>query len=79
MKNKLIDLNNHLFAELERLNDEDLTGEDLENEVRRAEAITKVSTQIIQNANLNLKAVEIRLEYGKSSLIDKVIGLEAGE
>lgn len=43
MKNKLIDLNNHLFAQLERLSDEDLTKEQIEQEVRRTEAVVSVS------------------------------------
>ena len=56
MKNKLSDLNNHLFAELERLGDEDFTEEQLKAEVVRAEAITSIAEQIISNANLALKA-----------------------
>ena len=56
MKNKLTDLNNHLFAELERLSDEDLQGEELTAEINRAKAITGVASQIIANGTLALKA-----------------------
>lgn len=49
MKNTLGDLNNHLFAELERLSDEELKGNDLVEEMNRARTITEVSTQIISN------------------------------
>lgn len=56
MKNKLSDLNNHLFAEIERLGDEELIGEDLEKEIERAKAITGIATQIIANGSLALKA-----------------------
>jgi len=62
MNNKLSDLNNHLFAELERLSDEELTGEELETEINRAKAITSVSAQIIQNGALALKAEEFKAE-----------------
>lgn len=64
MKNKLIDLNNHLFAQIERLSDEDLTPEELERERQRTEAIVRVSEQIIANASLAVKAAELVAEYG---------------
>lgn len=56
MKNKLTDLNNHLFAQLERLGDESLTGEQLKDEISRSKAITSVSGQIVNNARLALDA-----------------------
>lgn len=67
MKNKLTDLNNHLFAELERLSDEELTGEELNEEINRAKAITQISTQIIQNGALALKAEQFKYEIGEEN------------
>ncbi len=60
MKNKLKDLNDHLFAQLERLSDEDLEGEKLEEEIRRAEAVCDISGQIIANGALVLKAQQFK-------------------
>ncbi|KAA3642119.1 MAG: hypothetical protein DWP95_05660 [Proteobacteria bacterium] len=59
MKNTLHDLNNHLFAALERLNDEDLTPEQVEQEIKRSHASAKVGQSIIANANLQLKAEQM--------------------
>lgn len=56
VRNTLGDLNNHLFAELERLNDEELTGEELEEEINRAKAMSVVATKVINNGELVLRA-----------------------
>ena len=64
MKNRLSDLNNHLFAQLERLGDEDLTDEQILREVQRAEAIVAVSDQISRVAGLQLKAADMIANYG---------------
>lgn len=64
MKNRLSDLNNHLFAQLERLSDENLTAEQIEQEVRRTDAIVHVSEQIVRNADIQLKAVTILANHG---------------
>lgn len=59
MKNTLKDLNNHLFAQLERLGEEDLKGDQLQEEINRAKAITTVAAQIIANGALVLEARKI--------------------
>lgn len=59
MQNTLGDLNNHLFAQLERLGDEELVGDKLVEEIRRAEAVTDVAAQIISNGTLVLKAKQV--------------------
>lgn len=64
MKNKLIDLNNHLFAQMERLNDEDLTPEQLEIETNRAKAMVDVSSQITTISAQQLRAVEVVAKHG---------------
>lgn len=63
MKNKLSDLNNHLFAQLERLGDEELKGEALTEEIHRAKVIANVAQQIINTGNLVLNAIKTKEEY----------------
>lgn len=50
MKNKIDDLRNHLFAQLERLGDETIKGDDLKEEIQRAKAVSEVSAQIVDTA-----------------------------
>ena len=74
MKNKLIDLNNHLFAQMERLSDEDLKGDELKEEVGRAKSVSNVAAQIINNANLALKA-QVAINDGLIKAAPKMLGV----
>ena len=62
MRNTLTDLNNHLFAQLERLSDEDLKGEELKEELQRSNAVSKVAQNIINNGSLVLQAQKFKDE-----------------
>lgn len=55
-RNTLIDLNNHLFEQLERVNDDGIVGEKLQEELSRTKAMADLSKQIIDNARLALEA-----------------------
>lgn len=55
-KQSLGDLNGYLFEQLERLNDPELTEEELSQELQRAKAVTGVASQIVANAQVVLKA-----------------------
>lgn len=69
MKNTLGDLNNHLFMQLERLSEEDLQGEKLQEEIERAKAVKEIASQIISNANLVLRVEEFKAEtLGRSKV-----------
>lgn len=63
-KNKLTDLNNHLFAQLERLGEDNLTTEDIEREMKRTESIVQLSEQIIDNAQVSLAAAKLIADKG---------------
>ncbi len=56
MRNKLTDLNDYLFEELENLMDKDLTQDELDREIKTAKQVVSVSQTIINNANLLLQA-----------------------
>lgn len=65
MKNTLEDLNNYLFESIERLNDDGMTEEQLDREIKRSEAVQKVAKTIIDNGTLALQAKKHLDEYGQ--------------
>jgi hypothetical protein len=67
MKNKLSDLNDHLFAQMERLSDEDLAGEKLSQEIDRSKAVSSIAKDIVGNARLVLDAQKSAWEWNKTA------------
>jgi len=55
MKNRMLDLREHLFVQMERLNDEKLNGKKLLNEIKRSQALTYLAREIIASSGLVLK------------------------
>lgn len=70
MKNTLSDLNNYLFESLERLNDDELSEEQLDKEIKRSEAVQKVAKTIIDNGSLALQAKKHLDEYGQGDKVE---------
>ncbi len=63
MKNKLSNLNDHLFEQLERLNDSKLVGEKLTVEIDRTKAMKSIAQEIIAIGRL---ALDAQKELGNS-------------
>lgn len=63
MSGSLADLNAHLFAQLERLDVENLTPEQIEAEVARTDAIVKVADKITENSKVALAAAKLYAEH----------------
>lgn len=81
MKNKLTDLNNYLFEQIEKLNDEDLTEEQFTQQIAKAEAISKIAKTITETAALQLDAIKIAAENGivQSKAFLPLLGVENGK
>lgn len=56
MKTSIKDLNEHLFAQLERLNDESTAPENMKQEIEKAKAMSNVARVISDNMKLVLEA-----------------------
>lgn len=70
--NKIIDLNNHLFEQLERLLDAEDEAE-IEREVKRSKAINNIATCITTNAAIALKAQKHINEYGGKNELPEML------
>ena len=64
MKNTFADLHNHLMARIEALGDEDLDGEELDAEIRRARATSAIAARAIHNGRLMLDAQRQAYDMG---------------
>ncbi|WP_373711784.1 hypothetical protein [Jeotgalibaca porci] len=80
VRNTSADLNNHLFEQLERLNDDEINGEDLKEEIGRSKAMADISRMIIDNAKLSLDAKKIKAQFtGKVELDSEFLAIESDE
>jgi len=74
MKNKAIDVHEHLMVQLERLNELDPKEsgfkEELDHEIRRSEAMTKVAMTIVANGRMVIDAFKMAKETGLPMLPD---------
>ena len=61
-------LNDHLFAQLDRLSNPELPDEELKHEVTRTDAMDIIAKSAISNAALALKAEEMKVEYGRTNM-----------
>lgn len=64
MKNKLTDLNDYLFEQIERINDDSLNEEELSKGIKKAEAIQGIAETIIKNGELQFKAAMKAADLG---------------
>ena len=64
MKNNLSDLNNHLFSMLEMIEDDEMTDKRLEKELKKAQAICSISSQILKVASVQVSAIKTAEQCG---------------
>ena len=67
MKNTLSDLNNILFEQLERLQDDEALKDEasFDREIKRSKETSKLSAQIINSGALSLRACQYASEYNE--------------
>ncbi len=82
MRNKIIDLHNALFAELEALQDEDsfkdengnIDNTKVEIAIKRADAVNSIAGRIAELTRLQLDAVRVADNMGMSIQLPETLG-----
>lgn len=68
-------LSGHLFDQLERMNDDSLTAEQIEDEFKRSQAMVGISKTIVDTAKVALEGEKFKKELGyKSETLPPMIG-----
>lgn len=75
VRNKLSDLTNTLFAQLETLDDRELSSEELKMELNRSKQMVAISSQILQAGQLALDTEKFKDKVGE---VDAPIALLEG-
>lgn len=76
-RNKLSDLRDHMFAALERLDDEQLTTEQIKNEIEKAKSIAMVGSVIINSAKVEIDYLKATgMIDTTSDLFKSVVGVK---
>ena len=57
-RNKINDLRDHLFSALERLDNDELTMEELNKEIEKAQAVAQIGSVIIQSAKIEIDYIK---------------------
>lgn len=57
-RNKINDLRDHLFAALERLDNDELSAEELQKELDKAEAVAQIGNVIINSAKIEVEFIK---------------------
>lgn len=64
MKATLKNLNDILFEQIERLNDDDLKGDALDEQLKKTKLINASASAIIENSKLLFEAAKYKSEFG---------------
>ena len=76
-RNKLSDLRDHMFAALERLEDEELTTDQIKNEIENAKSIAMVGSVIINSAKIEIDYLKATgMIDTTSDLFKSVVGVK---
>jgi hypothetical protein len=57
-RNKISDLRDHLFAALERIDNDDLNADEIRSEVSKAKAIAQIGSVLINSAKIELDYIK---------------------
>ena len=72
-RNKISDLRDHLFAALERIDNDELTNEQIDIEVEKAKAVASIGAVIINSAKVEIDFIKATGRLDTNSEIFKSI------